>query len=129
MPVLAEQKRLNLTVGRATFSVLLFQDLAVAPILFTISVLGSREQTNMLASFVGALSQAAIALIVIVILLLFGAKRVPQLARSLGHGLREFKESVTDHTSELKDAAIETPKELRRGLDPDPAGAAAEHHR
>jgi CPA2 family monovalent cation:H+ antiporter-2 len=66
VPVLAEQKRLNLTVGRATFSVLLFQDLAVAPILFTISVLGSREQTNMLASFVGALSQAAVALIVIV---------------------------------------------------------------
>ncbi len=65
-----------------------------------------------------AISAWEIALIVIVVLLLFGAKRVPQAARSLGHGIREFKESVTDHTKELKEAAVDTPKELRRGLDP-----------
>lgn len=35
-----------------------------------------------------------------VLLLLFGAKRVPELGRSLGTGLREFKLSVTGTTSE-----------------------------
>jgi CPA2 family monovalent cation:H+ antiporter-2 len=66
IPVLAEQKRLNAPAGRASFSVLLFQDLAVAPILFTIAVLGSGEQSNMAASFFGALAQAALALVLIV---------------------------------------------------------------
>src|SRR3954471_20905345 len=41
IPILAEQKRLNTPVGRASFSVLLFQDLAVAPVLFAIGVLGA----------------------------------------------------------------------------------------
>ena len=38
--VLAEQKRLAAPVGRAAFSVLLFQDLAVVPILFALGLLG-----------------------------------------------------------------------------------------
>jgi CPA2 family monovalent cation:H+ antiporter-2 len=66
VPVLAMQKRLNGPVGRASFSVLLFQDLAVAPILFTIAVLASGDQDNVLASFLTALLQAALALVVIV---------------------------------------------------------------
>ena len=66
IPVLAGQRRLNAPAGRASFSVLLFQDLAVAPILFTVAVLGAGEQSNMLASFATALAQAALALVVIV---------------------------------------------------------------
>lgn len=44
MPVLAEQKRLHSEAGRAAFSVLLFQDLAVAPILITVAVLGRQGE-------------------------------------------------------------------------------------
>ncbi|WP_372782146.1 cation:proton antiporter [Phenylobacterium sp.] len=40
MPILAEQKRQHSLAGRTTFSVLLFQDLAVAPILVTLTLLG-----------------------------------------------------------------------------------------
>lgn len=40
IPVLAETRRLHSEGGRATFSVLLFQDLAVAPILITLAILG-----------------------------------------------------------------------------------------
>jgi sec-independent protein translocase protein TatA len=36
-----------------------------------------------------------IAILLIVVLLLFGAKRLPEMGRSLGSGLRNFKESVT----------------------------------
>ncbi|WP_282008296.1 cation:proton antiporter [Brevundimonas aveniformis] len=41
MPVMAERGRLSTTAGRSTFSVLLAQDLAVAPILIMVAVLGS----------------------------------------------------------------------------------------
>src|ERR687893_2366154 len=51
VPILAAQRRLNSPTGRTTFSVLLFQDLAVAPILFTIGVLGAGESGNILLSF------------------------------------------------------------------------------
>ena len=40
MPLLAERKRQHSPAGRASFSVLLFQDLAVAPILVTLTLLG-----------------------------------------------------------------------------------------
>jgi monovalent cation:H+ antiporter-2, CPA2 family len=66
IPVLANQRRLNSPAGRGTFSVLLFQDLAVAPILFTIAMLGAREHGNIFASFATALVQAALALVLIV---------------------------------------------------------------
>jgi len=42
MPILAEQKRQHAMAGRATFSVLLFQDLAVAPILITLTLMSRR---------------------------------------------------------------------------------------
>ncbi|MBV54799.1 MAG: twin-arginine translocase TatA/TatE family subunit [Candidatus Marinimicrobia bacterium] len=43
--------------------------------------------------------------IVLVILLLFGAKRLPELARGLGKGIREFKGAVKDVEDDLDDAA------------------------
>jgi CPA2 family monovalent cation:H+ antiporter-2 len=42
MPILTEKKRQHSLTGRVTFSVLLFQDLAVAPILVTLTLLGRR---------------------------------------------------------------------------------------
>jgi sec-independent protein translocase protein TatA len=44
--------------------------------------------------------------VLVVALLIFGPKRLPGLGRSLGRGMREFKESVTgaDHRDELANA-------------------------
>jgi sec-independent protein translocase protein TatA len=36
-----------------------------------------------------------IAFIVVIVLLVFGAKRLPELGRSLGAGMREFKQAIT----------------------------------
>ena len=36
-----------------------------------------------------------IAFLVVILLLVFGAKRLPEIGRSLGSGMREFKQSVT----------------------------------
>lgn len=44
-----------------------------------------------------------ILVIVIVVLLLFGAKKIPELARSLGKSLNEFKKGMKDVTGEIKD--------------------------
>ena len=46
MPLLAESKRQHSQAGRATFSVLLFQDLAVAPILITLTIIGSQAAAS-----------------------------------------------------------------------------------
>jgi sec-independent protein translocase protein TatA len=45
-------------------------------------------------------------LILVIVLILFGAQRLPDLARSLGSSVKEFKKGVT----ELKDEASPTQK-------------------
>jgi CPA2 family monovalent cation:H+ antiporter-2 len=67
LPVLADQKRLNTPAGRASFAVLLFQDLAVAPVLFAIAVLGRNDGAHVGGALALALGQAAVAIVVIVV--------------------------------------------------------------
>ncbi|MDR3509693.1 MAG: cation:proton antiporter, partial [Caulobacteraceae bacterium] len=66
MPVMAENRRLHTDAGRATFSVLLFQDLAVAPIMVTLGVLGHGKgqalSLSMLAPLVPAVLGIALLL-------------------------------------------------------------------
>ena len=45
----------------------------------------------------GLTSPTHIVLLLVLALLLFGAKRLPEIGRSLGHGMREFKDSVSGH--------------------------------
>ncbi|MBM6594474.1 cation:proton antiporter domain-containing protein [Microvirga pudoricolor] len=66
VPVLAEHKRLNTPSGRVSFSALLFQDLAVAPILFAIAAFDTSRPEFTVASFAIAMLQAVVALVVIV---------------------------------------------------------------
>jgi sec-independent protein translocase protein TatA len=53
-------------------------------------------------SFVGPWE---IILLVLVLLLIFGPKRVPEIGRSLGKGMREFKDSVTGKENEPQEHA------------------------
>jgi len=46
-----------------------------------------------------------ILLLGLVVLLVFGPKRLPEMGRSLGHGLREFKDSVTNNQDKQLDDA------------------------
>ena len=50
--------------------------------------------------FIGGLGAWEIALIMLIVLVFFGAKRIPELARGVGRGIREFK----DATSEVKNS-------------------------
>ena len=47
-------------------------------------------------------------IIFLVILLLFGAKRLPELARGLGKGINEFKDAVETGKKEILDAEKST---------------------
>ena len=47
-------------------------------------------------------------IIFLVILLLFGAKRLPELARGLGKGINEFKDAVETGKKEILDAEKNT---------------------
>ncbi len=40
-------------------------------------------------------------IILVIVLILFGAKRIPEIAQGLGKGIREFKKSVRDVQSEI----------------------------
>lgn len=44
----------------------------------------------------GNLGAPEIILIILAILILFGAKKIPELARGIGKGMREFKKAVRD---------------------------------
>ena len=48
----------------------------------------------------GPLSIWEILIILVVLLLLFGAKRLPEMGKSLGRGMREFKDAVTGKDDE-----------------------------
>lgn len=56
----------------------------------------------------GNLGAGEIILILLVILILFGAKKIPELARGLGKGMSEFKKGLKDVEDEIKNTEKET---------------------
>ena len=60
----------------------------------------------MLAGFFGGWE---IVLILAVVLILFGAKKLPELAKGLGTGIKEFKKATREVTDEIQNAGNETP--------------------
>lgn len=51
--------------------------------------------------FLGSLGGGEIAIIIFVLLLMFGGKKIPELARGLGKGIREFKDATKDVKNEI----------------------------
>lgn len=62
--------------------------------------------------------------IVFVVLLLFGAKKLPELARGLGRSLGEFKKAREEFEGEIHRAADE---EERRKIKPSPTPSSQDH--
>ena len=67
LELLSVQERLTTGVGRASFSILLAQDLAVVPILVFVSIQATRSGQSLFATLATALLQAATAIIIIAI--------------------------------------------------------------
>jgi sec-independent protein translocase protein TatA len=53
-------------------------------------------------------------LVILAILLFFGSKRIPDLARSLGQSIKEFKKGAREVTDEIQNAANETPAQQNK---------------
>ena len=54
-----------------------------------------------------SLGPSQIALVILVIIILFGGKKLPELARGLGLGLREFKKAKQEIKDEVKNVTDE----------------------
>src|SRR5262249_36836010 len=52
-----------------------------------------------------------IAVVLIIVLIIFGPKRLPELGKSMGHGIREFKDSISGEKDK------DSPEEKRRELE------------
>jgi sec-independent protein translocase protein TatA len=66
--------------------------------------------------------------VLVIVLLIFGPKRLPGLGRSLGSGLREFKDSITGDSKhdEAEDRPAITTSSAATATQPAPSGSAAQ---
>ena len=53
--------------------------------------------------FIGGIGGSELLLIVFVLLLLFGGKKLPELMKGLGRGIRDFKDAVSSETEQIKE--------------------------
>lgn len=74
---------------------------------------------------IGNLGFGEIMVIMLVVLLVFGAKRLPEVGASIGKGIREFKRSIT----ETNDAITEKDDVPPRQLDSEPPSSDGEPKR
>lgn len=65
--------------------------------------------------FLGNLRGAQLLIVVLVILLLFGGKKIPELMRGLGRGINQFKQGLNDARDEINKPleGESTPKEKK----------------
>ena len=54
-----------------------------------------------------------IVLIAFLVLLMFGGKKIPELMRGLGRGVREFNDAKNSVTSEIKKGMNDNPEDLK----------------
>jgi sec-independent protein translocase protein TatA len=65
-------------------------------------------------------------LILAIVLIMFGAKKIPELAKGLGHGIKEFKKATKEVTDEIHNAQTTTPETPAQKLPP--AATTAQSH-
>jgi sec-independent protein translocase protein TatA len=65
--------------------------------------------------FAGLGSPVHLLIILLIILLLFGTKRLPEMGRSLGQGIQEFKEGLGNKDASQEERRIEAVEEGGRG--------------
>lgn len=66
------------------------------------------------------LSGGELVLVLVVILVLFGAKRIPEFAKGLGKGINEFKKASREVTDEIERSVDDTPPPAKPAPRPAP---------
>jgi sec-independent protein translocase protein TatA len=59
-----------------------------------------------------------ILMVLVIVLLLFGAKRIPEIAGSMGKGIKEFKKNIQEGANDSSTASRADPGPLSSGRDP-----------
>jgi sec-independent protein translocase protein TatA len=80
--------------------------------------------------FAAMLGGWEIVLILAVVLILFGAKKLPELAKGLGTGIKEFKKATREVTDEMSTAMEDTtpPRRIPQNSPPAETQVNAEQH-
>ncbi len=68
------------------------------------------EIMNALTIFLGVVGPTQIILIIAIIVLLFGGKKIPELMKGIGNGIKEFKNAAKDDTTTTAVKKEEEPK-------------------
>ncbi len=63
------------------------------------------------------ISGSEIFIILVVVLVLFGAKKIPELAKGLGKGMREFKKATEDIKKEINESSNDIKKDINEMKD------------
>lgn len=56
--------------------------------------------------FIGGIGMQEVLLIALVVLLFFGGKKIPELMKGIGKGVRSFKEGMRDMEKEIGDKSV-----------------------
>jgi sec-independent protein translocase protein TatA len=68
--------------------------------------------------FLGDIGGSELILIMVVILIFFGANKIPELARGLGKGIREFKDASSEIRNEFENAGQQRPNQYANQYPP-----------
>jgi sec-independent protein translocase protein TatA len=74
----------------------------------------------MIAGFMGGWEWV---IVILAVLLLFGAKKIPELAKGLGTGIKEFKKATKEVTDEIQNAPTGTQAKITSPEPPAPSRA------
>lgn len=72
---------------------------------------------NLIVAFLGTLGTQEMILIFLILLLLFGAKKLPQLARGIGKSVGEFRKAREEFEDEIKKGGEEIDNEAEKSDD------------
>ncbi|MDA9831854.1 twin-arginine translocase TatA/TatE family subunit [Akkermansiaceae bacterium] len=74
---------------------------------------------NLTLAFLGTLGTQEMVLIFLILLLLFGAKKLPQLARGIGKSVGEFRKAREEFEDEIRKGGEEYENEVKKSDDDD----------
>lgn len=73
-------------------------------------IFDTQLRTMVQNSLLGMLGTNEIIIILVIVLLMFGGKKIPELMRGLGRGVREFNDAKTNVKKEIEESANDATK-------------------
>jgi sec-independent protein translocase protein TatA len=68
-------------------------------------------------------------MLLVIVLVLFGARRVPEIGASIGKGIREFKRNISDVDRQIREPEVDTRTERLTAADREPVTSRDEEAR